>query len=169
MKSVEKILAKILEMVSSVCLVIFCVVSFLQIVARYLGFSVVWTEEVARFSFIYMVFTGCTVGVHRDAHYKFDIFGKMKNKVIAISAHIITFLFQLFFFAFLLYTSLRFIPQMQARASSILRIPVSIPYSAIVVFAAISLLFIVLQTVDYVKSLTASSLTQAEKEGEQLL
>lgn len=155
MKKALSLAVKGLEWISSICLIVFCVTSFLQVVARYLGFSVVWTEEIARFSFIYMVFTGCTVGVHRGAHYTFDVFGKMKNKLVSRSAHILTFLFEMFFFAFLVYTSFKFVPQMHARASSILRIPVSVPYSAIILFAVVSLLIVLVQAVDYVKALLA--------------
>lgn len=44
---------------------------------------------------------------------------------------------------------------MHARASSILRIPVSVPYSAIILFAVVSLLIVLVQAVDYVKALFA--------------
>ena len=156
MKKVLSVAMKLLEGLSSLCLIVFCTTSLLQVIVRYLGFSLVWTEEIARFSFIYMVFTGCSVGVYRKSHYDFDVFGKMKNRYISCAAHVCSYLFQIFFFVFLTYTSIKFVPQMHARASSILRIPVSIPYSSIILFAAISLIVITAQAIEYFKTLTVS-------------
>lgn len=160
MKKVLPVAMKLLEGLSSICLVVFCTTSFLQVVVRYLGFSLVWTEEIARFSFIYMVFTGCTVGVYRKSHYDFDVFGKMKNRVVSGAVHVFSYLFQIFFFVFLTYTSIKFVPQMHARASSILRIPVSIPYSSIILFAVISVIVVITQAIECFKGLRGRQSTE---------
>ncbi len=147
------ILEKALEILAAIFLGIFCCVSFAQVVVRLLGGSLVWAEEAARYSFIYMVFLGCTVGVRRNVHYCFDIFGKSKNRLIAALSRITALILCEGFCLILFITGIMFIPQMHARRSSILGIPMSVPYMAIVAFAGISILFFTEQFAVYLKSL----------------
>ncbi|WP_130859374.1 TRAP transporter small permease [Gracilibacillus phocaeensis] len=53
-------------------LFIFFGVIVLQIITRYLGVSVIWTEEAANYSFIWAVFMGAAVMVNRREHFNFD-------------------------------------------------------------------------------------------------
>src|SRR5690625_3578596 len=46
----------------------------LQIVTRYMGVSVIWTEEVATNSFIWAIFMGAAVMVNRREHFNFNFF-----------------------------------------------------------------------------------------------
>ncbi len=151
MKKIFDMTEKLLLYFASICLAVFSVSTFLQVVLRAFGTPAVWSEEIARFSFIYMVFTGCAVGVRKGTHYTFDIFGKMKNKLVSYTARTLALAFQLAFFGFLLYTAIVFIPQMAARASSVLRIPVSIPYSSIIVFAGFGIIFTLEKIVEFIR------------------
>lgn len=152
MKKIFDMTEKLLLYFASICLAVFSVSTFLQVVLRAFGTPAVWSEEIARFSFIYMVFTGCAVGVRKGIHYTFDIFGKMKNKLVSYTARTLALAFQLTFFGFLLYTAIVFIPQMAARASSVLRIPVSIPYSSIIVFAGFGIIFTLEKIVEFIRN-----------------
>ncbi|GGK06363.1 hypothetical protein GCM10007063_31080 [Lentibacillus kapialis] len=57
-------------------LVIFFLTVLLQIVTRHLSISVIWTEEVANYSFVWAVFMGAAVMVNRRDHFNFDILQK---------------------------------------------------------------------------------------------
>src|SRR5699024_10714296 len=65
-----------LEKIQIVIGVIFLCVCFgvivFQIVTRYLGISVIWTEEVANYSFVWAVFMGAAIMVNRREHFSFD-------------------------------------------------------------------------------------------------
>lgn len=132
----------LLEVLASILLAIFCIAVIAQVITRFVfNAPLAWTEEISRYSFVYMLFTGCTVGVRRMSHYSFNAFAKVKSAMVKKLVSILALVLQVGFFGFLLYTSIRFIPQMHARLSPVLRIRMSIPYSAIIVFSAVGLIF----------------------------
>lgn len=55
-----------------VMLSIFFVAIMIQIVSRHMGVSIIWTEEVANYSFIWSVFMGAAVMVNQREHFSFD-------------------------------------------------------------------------------------------------
>ncbi len=62
-------------------LLIFFFAIILQIGSRHLAISVIWTEEVANYSFVWAVFMGAAVMVNRRDHFSFDILqNKLKGK-----------------------------------------------------------------------------------------
>ena len=54
----------------------------LQIVARYLGFipRYIWTEEMARFCFIWVILVGSMIAVRDSTHFTVDLLPKPKTK-----------------------------------------------------------------------------------------
>src|SRR5699024_12800504 len=73
-----------------------------QIVTRYLGISVIWTEEVANYSFVWAVFMGAAIMVNRREHFSFDFLiqklqGK-KNIYLSIFNDAILIVFIIFIF-----------------------------------------------------------------------
>ncbi|MCM3767629.1 TRAP transporter small permease [Neobacillus niacini] len=67
-----KMLEKIQLTVGVIFLSIFFVAIIIQIITRHLGISVIWTEEVANYSFIWSVFMGASVMLSRREHFSFD-------------------------------------------------------------------------------------------------
>ncbi|MBK5102766.1 MAG: TRAP transporter small permease [Burkholderiales bacterium] len=53
---------------------------FLQVVSRYFGWQVDWTEELARFSFIVMVFASASYASSRGSHLSVTIFSDMAKR-----------------------------------------------------------------------------------------
>ncbi len=67
-----KTLEKIQLAVGVISLSIFFIAIIIQIVTRHLGIAVIWTEEVANYSFIWSVFMGASVAVNKREHFAFD-------------------------------------------------------------------------------------------------
>lgn len=67
-------------------IMIACVI--LQILTRYLMRPFSWTEEVARFSFVWLTFLGISYGIRNGLHIQFDVvwifLNKLSPKVITI-------------------------------------------------------------------------------------
>ncbi|MFD1849588.1 TRAP transporter small permease [Oceanobacillus bengalensis] len=81
MKRFVQALEKLQITVGVLFLTVFFVVILLQIITRYLGISVLWTEEVANYSFIWAIFMGAAVMVNRREHFNFDfIIRKLTGK-----------------------------------------------------------------------------------------
>lgn len=72
-KFVEKIL-HIQEALGTILLSVFFLAILLQIAARYLKISLMWTEELANYSFIWAVFMGASSMVYYKAHFCFTFF-----------------------------------------------------------------------------------------------
>ena len=66
-------------------LTIFLLATLTQIVSRYLGISVLWTEEASTYFFIWMVFMGASVMINKKQHFSFNLLSqKLKGKSLEI-------------------------------------------------------------------------------------
>ncbi len=81
----------------------------LQIFSRYVGFipRYIWTEELARFCFIWMIMLGAMVGVREGTHFDADMLPDLPPRVNA-ALKIITHLAMLVMAAVFLYYGYRF-------------------------------------------------------------
>ena len=75
-------------------------VIFLQVVMRQFDSSLSWSEELARYSFIWLVYIGISYGVKKDRHIKVDVLLLMlKNKgkiILTIIANLLFIAFAIF-------------------------------------------------------------------------
>lgn len=74
------------------------VVLFIQIVMRYIfNHPLIWSEELARYLFIWMAFIGIGYGVKYDLHIKMEaflaIFPKKVQKVVVIITEVVAIIF----------------------------------------------------------------------------
>lgn len=99
-----KILEKIQLTIGVISLSIFFIAIIIQIVTRHLGIAVIWTEEVANYSFIWSVFMGAAVMVNKKEHFSFDFLsqkleGKSKSALmIVIDSIVLLFALALFYY-----------------------------------------------------------------------
>ena len=87
-------------MVATVAVLVFPV--SLQIIARYTALipSYIWTEELSRFLFIWMVMLGAMVGIKEGTHFEVDIWpelGRRANALLRIVSHLFVLIFALVF------------------------------------------------------------------------
>lgn len=54
-------------------LIMFFLSTILQIITRYMGLSVLWTEELANYTFIWAIFMGAALMVNHREHFTFDM------------------------------------------------------------------------------------------------
>ena len=83
-------------MVGAVALLIFPIT--LQIISRYTALipSYIWTEELSRFLFIWMVMLGAMIGVREGSHFEVDVWPELKPRAGAL-LRIVSNLFVLVF------------------------------------------------------------------------
>lgn len=74
MKFIIKGMLRLQEGFGAFLLVVFFLAIVLQISARYLHVPLLWTEEVANYSFIWAVFMGSAAMVYHRAHFSFNFF-----------------------------------------------------------------------------------------------
>jgi len=74
----------------------------LQIFARFTQLipAYIWTEELARFLFIWMVMLGAMIGVREGTHFEVDVWpqlGPRANALLRIASHLFVLIFALVF------------------------------------------------------------------------
>ncbi|MEO8157988.1 MAG: TRAP transporter small permease [Betaproteobacteria bacterium] len=74
----------------------------LQILSRFTDFvpAYIWTEELARFMFIWMVMIGAMIGVREGTHFEVDVWpvlGARANALLRIVSHLLVLVFALVF------------------------------------------------------------------------
>lgn len=100
MKRIIDLLERIQKYVGIIFLSIFIVVVIIQIIARYIGVSALWTEEIAVFSFVWAVFMGAAIMVRKEAHFSFDF---LKTKLTGVKKHILDIIINILMLVFALY------------------------------------------------------------------
>ena len=76
--------ATIIWWIIGILMLFLTVVVSYQVFSRYLGFlpRLLWTEEVARFTFLWMLFLGAALAVRQGRHFTIDFFGHRLEGVI---------------------------------------------------------------------------------------
>ncbi len=90
--------------ISAVFLAIFLVAVITQVITRLLGIAMLWTQDVAMYSFIWSVFMGGTAMVYPEKHFAFtSLIDKTESQKVKTIIHLAIMLLMLFFLAIMLY------------------------------------------------------------------
>lgn len=110
MKSIVRVLDKVDFWLSklenliccSLIVVMSCII-FLQIVCRFIKFPLVWSEELGRFMFIWLIYFSVCVSTRRETHLCCDILPIIVNDTGKVIIKIVSNLLCLVFFIFVAY------------------------------------------------------------------
>ncbi len=74
--------AKLLEILLAACVGILVIPVTLQIISRYTPFipSYIWTEEMARFLFVWTIMIGAMVGIREAQHFEVDVWPDLSRR-----------------------------------------------------------------------------------------
>ena len=114
----------------------------LQIISRYTQLipPYIWTEELSRFLFIWMVMLGAMIGVREGTHFEVDVWpelGPRGNALLRIVSHVFVLLFALVF----LYWGTRFVRFGWDQTSELAELPMIYIFLAWPIAGATWLLF----------------------------
>ena len=128
----------------------------LQIVARYTQLipSYIWTEEMSRFLFIWMIMLGAMIGIREGTHFEVDVWpelGRRANAALRIVSHLFVLVFALVF----LYWGIRFVEFGWYQESELAELPMPFIFIAWPLAGATWLLFLGEIFVDNVRILAA--------------
>src|SRR5256886_14205759 len=78
--------AKLLEILLAACVGILIIPVTLQIISRYTPFipSYIWTEEMARFMFVWTIMIGALVGIRESQHFEVDVWPDLSRRSEAL-------------------------------------------------------------------------------------
>ena len=94
--------ARLLEILLAACVGILIIPVTLQIISRYTALipSYIWTEELSRFLFIWMVMLGAMIGVREGTHFDVDVWptlGRRQAALLRIVSNSFVLIFALVF------------------------------------------------------------------------
>ena len=123
-------------------LAMFTILIFVQVLTRFvIHISIPWTEELSRYSFIWMIFSGSAVGVRRRLHYQIlflvNWLPKSKNRILEGLVDVTVILF----FYLMLTRSMDFANLIKSNKSPVLMFSMVIPYSSVVAFGILGFIF----------------------------
>lgn len=103
----------------------------LQIISRYTALipSYIWTEELSRFLFIWMVMLGAMIAVREGTHLDVDLWPDLKPKADAVT-HIISSLFVLIFACVFIYWGVKFVRFGWNQQSELAELPMTFIFAA---------------------------------------
>jgi TRAP-type transport system small permease protein len=115
----------------------------LQIVARYTQLipSYMWTEEMSRFLFIWMIMLGAMIGIREGTHFEIDVWpelGRRANAALRIVSHLFVLVFALVF----LYWGIKFVEFGWYQESELAELPMPFIFIAWPLAGATWLLFL---------------------------
>jgi len=132
MKTLDNALSKIEQYFIGIVLLFVAFILFINVSLRAIGLSIMWAEEVARYSIVWVTFIGSSVCIYKGAHIGVDAIMnilKPRGKKILL---IVTILMAIVFSVIFTYLSLvitKSVYQMK-QESSTLKIPMVYVYSA---------------------------------------
>ena len=86
-RRVTALYARLLEFLLAACLGILIIPVTLQIISRYTALipSYIWTEEMARFLFIWTIMIGAMIGVRESTHFEVDVLPQLSRRGEAVA------------------------------------------------------------------------------------
>lgn len=97
MEKISKVITNILRVICGLVLAGLVIIITVQVVSRWMGIAMPWTDELARFLLIWMTFLGCSLALASGTHLSVDFIVKMfpenGQKVLNIITRILIIVF----------------------------------------------------------------------------
>lgn len=107
MKILDAVLNRIEKWIGMLSLLAMTLLVLIQIVFRLSGIPVAWTEELARYMFVYSIFFGASYAVRLNRHLKVEVLGALVKERGSLVFRIITCVSSLVFYIILARIMLR--------------------------------------------------------------
>lgn len=141
MKKFNKYLGYIENITGYILLTISCLAVLTQLVSREIGGkSLIFTEEIAKFSYIWLVYICIALGEHNREHFYVDIFVKFVKGKANLVLYTVEYLAGCLVFAYLFYWSIKFYAFEKVILSPALEMSMSVVALAVVVGIGLSLI-----------------------------
>lgn len=150
-KFIEKNFEKWFLIISLVAMVL---ITFIQVVLRWLDAATVWAEELSRYIMLYQVWIGASYAVREDAHIRITaLIGKLTGNKRRVSETVVLTLW-LIFALWLTAEGVMLVREIaiMGQVSSAMRIPMTIPYASVPIGGALMSIRLVQKLIRDLKS-----------------
>jgi TRAP-type C4-dicarboxylate transport system permease small subunit len=124
MKTLINFYYKLLNWLMVATVAILLVPVTLQVLSRFTELvpSYIWTEELSRFLFIWMVMLGAMIAVREGTHFDVDVWPELSPRAAA-RLHIVSYLFMLLFALVFVYWGIQFVRFGWSQQSELAELP----------------------------------------------
>jgi TRAP-type C4-dicarboxylate transport system permease small subunit len=143
MKAILDLYHRVLLWLLATCVAVLVIPVSLQIVSRYTQLipHYIWTEELSRFLFIWMIMLGAMIGVREGTHFEVDVWPELGPRANA-ALRIVSHLFVLVFAVVFLYWGMRFVSFGWYQESELAELPMPFIFAAWPLAGATWMLFL---------------------------
>lgn len=137
---------------------------FYQFFTRYvLNNSASWTEEIARYFLIAVVFTGATIGVAKNNHIQVDFFYKFMPKWMSRGMNTLVDIMRVAFFVTATFLTWQMMEKLGSYKMTIIDLPMNLVYGVVMAgFAAMSLRAIWVMRIHWQRGFTVLERPESE-------
>jgi len=127
----------------------------MQILSRYTGIipRYIWTEEIARFCFVWIVMLGAICAVRDGTHFDLDVFSISRNPVIAAIQKLVVHIAVILVGGFFVWYGIKFVQFGWHQTSEIFELPMPWIFAAWPVAGVLFILFEIEHIIDIVRTL----------------
>lgn len=150
---------RVILAVSSLLLILVTVVLGIQVFTRYvLSSSTPWSEELARYSIVWMTLLSLGVVIRRLEDIRIDILEQylLKSHVLAAGLGVLLKLMEIAFMIIVMISAIRLLPAAQSQLITGLQVPLSYVIWSFVIGPALTLPFLIERTIDIISPLSKS-------------
>jgi TRAP-type C4-dicarboxylate transport system permease small subunit len=132
LNKLDKALTAAAKWTSIVLFAVMVLLSILQVICRYvLHVSLSFTEELARFLFIWVTFLGSAMALKKDQHVKMDLLVRQFPEIAQKAVRFVLFLVSLIAYWILIYYGFVLVKKTVYQTSAALGLPMSYIYFAV--------------------------------------
>lgn len=159
-------LKNVLMFLLSILMALLVICTAIQVVFRYvLNMPLYWSDELARYLFIWIVFIGSAVAVENRAHLSLDFFYQKMPRLMRAIATAVIGLVACPFLLVVIITGVKLMGVTKDQPSAMMGIPMSIPYLAVPTGATLMVIYLAVTTIEDVKRILSSDSSKEEAGG----
>ncbi|SKC86252.1 TRAP transporter small permease [Maledivibacter halophilus] len=152
MSKINKVVDKILDIGLVIAVGTVFIVTFLQVVSRFLfKLPIPWSTDIIRLSFVYVVFLGSALGMREKGHLNVDVIFNALPKKIRHMVGIAINLVLLVFFVAIVNLGFKFAQSGLTQGSPYLELPMTVYYMSVPLSAALMFYYLIQHTIEEVK------------------
>ena len=144
----KEYITQVLKFICLICILLLVGVVAIQVVSRQMKISLPWCEELARFSLIWLCFSGCAVAIAEKMHLSVNFFVNLAPEKIRNAIYYIDNVIIMCFFGVITYYGFALSSKTFTNFSPTMHIPMGLVYMVLPITALLTMIVILLELVD---------------------
>lgn len=151
-KKVNNKIESLLSLFCMLCIVLLTVIVAIQVITRWMGLSLPWTEELARFFLVWLTFSGSSLAIKKNLHLSVKFFVKLVPATMRVVIGSITYIVMVVFFGVITFYGFKLTILSFDTLSSSLQWPLGLIYIVLPITSIISIYFTIAEFSEFFRN-----------------